>query len=251
MKLLHQTKLFLNRNSATMLTCVGGVGVVATTVMAVKATPKALKVLEQAKEEKGEELTVSEMIQVAGPTYIPTAIMGAATLTCIFSANILNKRHQASITSAYALLDSSYKEYRNKVTAIYGDDADENVRDEIAKDKYKESEVNAKTVTELFYDEYSKRFFESTIARVKEAEYRINRDLVMQEYATLNDFYEYVGLDPIPSGDSLGWTPNINLECYWQEWIDFTHSRITMDDGVECHSIVMLMEPVIDFEDYL
>lgn len=250
MNLLHRTKLFVNRNSATILTCVGGVGVIATTVLAVKATPKALLALEEAKEEKGEDLTVLETVQTAGPVYIPTIITGAATLTCIFSANILNKRHQASITSAYALLDSSYKEYRTKVNDIYGDDADEKVREEIAKDKYKDSDIDPATITELFYDEYSKRYFESTLVKVQQAEYRVNRDMMMRGYVYLNEFYEHLDLEPVPSGYSLGWSPGANLDYYWQEWIDFSHAKITMDDGTECHSIVMLMEPILEFENY-
>lgn len=45
---------FWHRNASTVLTCLGGVGVVVTSVMAVKATPKALKKIETAEQEKGE-----------------------------------------------------------------------------------------------------------------------------------------------------------------------------------------------------
>lgn len=48
---------FWHRNAATVLTCLGGIGVVATSVMAIKATPKALKKIEEAKQEKGEDLS--------------------------------------------------------------------------------------------------------------------------------------------------------------------------------------------------
>ena len=59
-KMLFKSKMFLKSNSSTILTCIGGVGVVATVVTAVKATPKALIRIEEAKEEKGEELTKKE-----------------------------------------------------------------------------------------------------------------------------------------------------------------------------------------------
>ena len=119
--LLRNSRLVLKKNGATILTCVGGVGVIATTVMAVKATPKALLLLEEAKKEKGEELTKVEVVKTAAPAYIPTAVMGVSTIACIFSANMLNKRHQAALTSAYALLNQSYKEYRGKVVDLYGE----------------------------------------------------------------------------------------------------------------------------------
>ena len=48
-------KQFWHRNASTVLSCLGGVGVVATSVLAVKATPKALKLIDKEKEEKGED----------------------------------------------------------------------------------------------------------------------------------------------------------------------------------------------------
>ena len=118
--LLRNTKVFWKRNGSTILTCAGAVGLVTTSVMAVKATPKALKKIEEAKEEKGEELTNLETIRVAGPTYIPTVLVGVSTIACIFGANVLNKRNQAALASAYALLDTSFKEYKGKLKEIYG-----------------------------------------------------------------------------------------------------------------------------------
>lgn len=55
--LLSYSKRFVKKNASTILTMIGGTGVVITSVMAVKTTPKALKMLEKAKEEKGEEIT--------------------------------------------------------------------------------------------------------------------------------------------------------------------------------------------------
>lgn len=250
--LLTNSKLFLKRNSSTVLTCIGGAGVVATAVMAVKATPKAITLLEQAKEEKGEKLTKFEVVQVAGPVYIPSIVMGAATLGCVFGANVLNKRQQASLASAYALVDNSYKEYKKKVQELYGDDAHQHVREEIAKDKYEdyEDEDEPDDGKELFYDDFSRRYFRATKMQVMQAEYRVNRDITMQGYARLNDFYEEMGVEPVDGGYELGWTREACLDLYWQEWVDFSHSKTVMDDGLECTIIYMLGEPVLDFEDY-
>lgn len=114
--LLNKAQIFLKRNSGTILTGMGAAGVVVTSIMAVKATPKAIRILEEAKEEKGEELTVVETVRAAGPIYIPAFISGASTIACIFGANILSKRNQATLASAYAFLNNSYKEYKNKVS---------------------------------------------------------------------------------------------------------------------------------------
>ena len=247
---LQYSKLFLKRNGSTILTCMGGVGVVATTIMAVKATPKALKVIEAVKEEKGDDLTKIEIVKAAGPAYIPSIAMGVTTIACIFGANVLNKRQQASLMSAYALLDNSYKDYRAKVKDLYGDVVDEKIKTEIAKDKYEENDISVEEGKQLFYDDYSGRYFESTLMDLANAEYRLNRDLIMRGYVYLNEFYEYLDIPPIESGYKLGWSPDANLDYYWQEWIDFSHKKVVMDDGLECLIVTMLSEPILDFEDY-
>lgn len=261
-KLVHRTKLFVGRNGSTILTGMAGVGLVATAVLTAKATPKAMTRVENAREEKGEELTKVETVIAAAPAYIPPILTGVATLTCMFGANVLNKRQQASLMSAYALLDNSYKEYKKKVDEVYGEGANVDVKAEIAKDKYNESELKPADGMRLFWDDFSGRIFESTIEKVQEAEYNINRDLSMNGYATLNQFYDYLGLVPIDGGDELGWSSGMNFDYYWQEWIDFghhtttvgkidfSHKKTTMGDDLECIMIVMFNEPTLGWEDY-
>ena len=135
-KLLGQAEQFIKRNSSTILTCIGGIGVVATSVMTAKATTKVSFLLKQAEEKKGDNLTKKETFNVAAPSYIPPILIGVSTIACIFGANALNKRQQASMISAYALLENSYKEYKRKVKDVYGEEAEKDVRVEIAKDKF-------------------------------------------------------------------------------------------------------------------
>ena len=246
--LVRSSQLYLTRNASTILTVVGGAGVVTTTVLGIKATPKAMMLLENAKEEKGEDLTKLEKVQVAAPVYIPTVISGAATLACIFGANMLNKRYQASLMSAYALLDNSYKEYKAKVEDLYGEDANEQITKKIAKDKYEKTEI--KNDETLFYDEFSGRFFKSTVSKVSQAEYNVNRNIHMRGWAELNEFYEDLGIDDFDKYGALGWAEGGNYEMYWQGWVDFIHNRAVTDDGVEYFIITMFEEPYVGFEDY-
>lgn len=249
-KLVNQSKRFLNRNSSTILTCLGGAGVVVTSVLAVKATPKALKLLETAKEEKGEELTSFEVIRTAGPIYIPAIITGVSTIACIFGANVLNKRSQAALMSAYALLDNSYKNYKKKVVELYGEEADREVKSSIAKDKYEETDVKVDDTKKLFFDFYSSRYFESTDEIVRKAEYDLNRELSIMSYASLNDFYDLLKIEKIDGGDDLGWSAAKNFEYYCQSWIDFAHEKVVMDDGLECYIIHIQSEPTVGYEEY-
>lgn len=250
-KLMQHSKMFLKRNSSTILTCIGGAGVVATTVMAVKATPKALRLLDAKKEEKGENLTVWETIETAGMTYVPTIITGTATIACIFGANMLNKRQQAALMSAYALLDNTYKDYQKKVGELYGEDANDNVKGEIVKDKYVDDEVSLTDDNkQLFYDEFSGRYFESTTEDVIKAEYNLNRKLADWYGVYLNEFYEMLGIEPVDEGDYLGWNSAEVYDTQWSNWIDFSHKKVTMDDGLECYILFWSVDPTFGFEDY-
>lgn len=240
---------FIKRHSSTILTYVGGAGVIVTAVMAVKATPKAIRLCEQAEEAKGERLTKFETIKTAGPVYIPTILTGSATIACIFGANVLNKRKQAALMSAYALLDSSYKEYKEKVNELYGDEAQTKVKEEIAKDHYNEEDIDLEDGKELFFDEFSGRYFESTIYDVRTAQYNINKDMALQTSVSLNDYYAYLDIPPIEGGDELGWSSGMCFDAYWQSWIDFNHYRTVMDDGLECCIVGFFTEPFVGYDE--
>lgn len=157
---------------STILTCLSGIGVVATTVLAIRATPKAVRLIEEevsGYDENGvcgTPLTKLETVKLCWKCYIPTIAVGVSTITCIFGANMLNKRGQAALMSAYALMDSSYKGYKKKVKELYGDDADTQVKNEIAKDNYEERAEPEDENAELFFDFATLQYFRAPMSEV-------------------------------------------------------------------------------------
>ena len=248
----------LKKASPTILTCIGAIGVVATAVLAVKATPKVLQLIEE--EEKGtfEELKPIEKVQVAWKEYIPAAAVGAATIIAIFGANVLNRKQIASVTGAYILLDQTYKKYKDKVVELYGKETDQKVRAEVAKDIYEEKKPETPEKSDkkgpdddetlLFYEEHYGQYFHRKLIEVMDAEYRINKKLAQDGEASLNDFYEYLGLDPIEVGDAMGWSQEAICDFYNPSWIDFDHELVTMEDGMECYVINILVKPLRDYD---
>ncbi len=230
-----------------ILTCVGSIGVAATAVLAVKATPKAMRLLESAEEEKGEELTTLETVKIAGPAYIPAAITGVSTIACIFGANILSKCQQASLMSAYALIENSYKEYKNKLKVLYGDDADKEVTQEIVKDRYEDYDVSVSDGKQLFFDYFSMRYFESTMEEVLIGENNFNKNLTLNGYASLNELYDSLGIPRVDYGYELGWSHEAGGAFYGYSWIDFEHEKIILEGDLECCIISMSHEPTADF----
>lgn len=258
-KFTRHASMYLKRNSSTILTIASAVGVVVTVITAVKATPKATARLEEAKEEKGEELTTLEVVKVAAPVYIPSVVVGTGTIICMFSANALSKRHQAALSSAYALIDGSYKEYKSKLKELYGEEAHNNIVDSIVKEHCNETylystdfgssslelEPGDEGEMMLFYDHYSERYFETTMEKVLQAEYHLNRNFSIGFCAPVNEFYEFLGLCPIDGGDEVGWTMADGIN-----WIDFNHRKVQLDDGLSCYVIEMVFSPTSDFMDY-
>lgn len=249
-QMLRKTQKVVTRNAPIILSSVSVVGVASTAILAAKATPKALRLLEQAKEEKNEELTTFEKVLTVAPAYIPATLVGVATVACIFGAHVLNKKQQAALASAYALLNSSYNEYKEKVKELHGDDGELEIRSELAKDKAREQEVQHEDDGKnLFYDEYSQRFFRATNETVLRAEYELNKEVNTNFYATINEFYDMLGLERTDGGDAIGWSSAQMYEMYWNDWIEFWHEKAETDDGVGFY-ILHYSEPFPDFEDY-
>lgn len=253
-------KQFWKDNSATILTGLGTIGVIVTTALAIKATTKAVQIIEDSKEEKGEELTKSEIVKKVGKIYIPTILSGAATIGCIVGANVLNKKQQASLVSAYALIDNSYKEYKNKLKELYGEEAHQKVVESLAVEKADDIYIHSESLCtncdlaleehnskpKLFYDEYGKRYFEATIEQVITAEYHLNRNYVLRGFSVLNEFYEFLGLEPTKYGSVVGWAP-LDDGMYW---IDFNHHKAVLEDGRECYIIEMPFAPSANYNEY-
>lgn len=240
--------LYLKKSLPTILTGLSVVGVVATTVMTAKATVKAVDILEQAEIEKGETLTKTEKIVKSAPVYVPAFLLMVATVFCVASVNVTNKRLIAGLISAYELSDKTFMKYREKVEELYGDEADNRVREELTKDDYKEKDIPKTEDKCLFYEPFSGEFFERTKEEVVLAEYHFNRNFAIRGYAVLNELYSFLDLPNTDFGEVMGWSFDVGI-CEGWCWIDFDHTKIYMDDGRECYVITMPFAPREDYED--
>lgn len=262
-KVLHKSGLYIKKYSPVALSFAASVGVVVTAVVAVKATPRAIELI-QADSRRNHDgdphaFTKKEAIMSAWKCYIPAVVFGVSTIACIMGANALNRRQQAALTSAYALVNNSYKEYKDKLKELYGEEAHQRIMKELAVEKAKNVPIEASGIFSsrtlgfedlveeeaLFYDAMGDRYFTSTITHVLEAEYHLNRNFCLGWIPSLNDFYEFLGLEKTSYGDSIGWT-NSNGDYYW---IDFFHIHTEIDGTMDCWVIDAEQTPTSDFLD--
>lgn len=239
----------IKRMLPTVMTGVSIVGIIFTAVVTAKQTPKAIELLENAKKEKGEPLTVMEKVRTAAPAYIPAVIIGALTIACIIETNLLNERQKAAYISAYTALSKSYSRYKEKVTELYGDNADYIIEDELIKEKANADSLYSSDEKLTFYEEFYGDFFELSKEEVLRAEYELNKNFILRGYTTLNEFYEFLGLPKTEMGDKLGWSADSGWAFYGYSWIDFEHKKHSLDDGMQYYTISFPFPPTLDYDD--
>lgn len=248
-KFIKNTKGFMRKHSPEILTGIGVTGMITTTVLAVKATPKALILLENAKNEKNEDLTVVETVKVAWKPYIPAVLTGVASVTCIIGASTVSTKRNAALAAAYTLSEKTLLTYRDKVVETIGEKKEKEVREKIAQDEVDKHPISTSQViitskgTTLCKDSLSKRYFESDIDTIKRIVNNLNRNINNRDYVSLNEFYHELGLEGVPNGDRLGWNVSDGL-------IDVDFDACITEDDRPCIVVEHLVPPKYDFDKF-
>lgn len=223
----------LKRALPTILSLLGGAGLIGTAVLTAKATKEVTK----------REVLYGENPKKNWKKYIPAASVGLGSLACILGANVLNKKQQASIASGAMLFNETYRQYQQKVKEKFGEEAHEEIMDEIKMERTKDDVyvysaglLGSNSVgfeglgeqTQQFYDCFSKRYFTAKPTQVLQAMYHANRNFSLGGGEMLNQYYEFVGLAQLEEFDDLMWM--VNDDMYW---IDFNIERRKDKNGVD------------------
>lgn len=240
---------------APTIATVAGIGFgAATVVLAVKETPKALVLVEEKKREIADEtgervesLHPVDVVKTTWKCYIPAITTGVLSVLCITGANSIHVRRNATLMAAYALTDSSFREYRDKVVETIGEKKEKTVREAIAQDKLDKDPVTNKEVfiTEkgqtLCYDALNGRYFKSDQNDVERAVNAVNRIMVNHNYVSLNNLYYELGLEGTKLGNELGW--NIDMGT-----IKVDYHAMLAKDGTPCLVVDFDKYPIYDYD---
>lgn len=248
-KLKSATKV-ISKNSPTILMWMSVGGVISTVVMGVKATPKALYLIELEKEELGKNrLTKTEVVKTVWKCYIPAALMAGMTIACIVGGNQVNLKRNAALATAYSLTEATLKEYQTKVVETIGANKEKKIKDDIAKDKIKKNPPQGKEVIftgngeTLCYEAISGRYFKSDIEKLRRVENLANNELLQDDFISLNDIYYEMGLPNTKMGDEIGWRIADGMFA-------FEFSSQLSEDGVPCLVVDYERIPRYDYMDY-
>lgn len=213
-KFVSDVQATLTKHSPEILTGIGIAGMITTTILAVKATPKALQNIEDVKkEQKVEKLTPVETVKATWKCYIPAAVTGVVSTGCLIGASSVNARRMTALTTAYKLSETALTEYKDKVIETIGEKKEKTVREKVAEKKVKDNPITRSDVVftgngdTRFYDPMSGRHFTSNLDKVKKAENELNNTMLhtITGHASLNDLYDELDLPHTNIGDEFGW----------------------------------------------
>lgn len=245
----------LAKESPSILTGVGAVGVISTAVMAVRATPKAMIILDEERYVRAREdrlsrpLSKKEIFLLTWKCYVPTIIMGGMAIACIIGANSINLRRNAALASVYGLTEAALKEYQDKVVETFGETKAQQVKDSIAKDRVEKTPPSPDKIIKtgkgetLCLDPYSSRYFKHDIEKIRKVINELNRDLLNDDFVSLNDVYYALGLPETKLGVDMGWHISDGL-------IEFDFSSQLTRDGEPCLVLDFKNEPVYMHRDF-
>lgn len=263
----------IKKRSPEILTGIGIAGMVTTTVLAVKATPKALELIEEEKRKQNRELLDEtekngqencsqidklkpvEVVKVAWKPYIPAVLLGTASAACLIGANSVHARRHAALYSAYKLSETALTEYKDKVKEIVPEKKVKEIKQKLADDKVdkvakKDSEnkdskprvIVSNDGDTWFVDPFTNEPFLSTTAKVDAAINKVNRQMMDEMFASLSDLYDELGIDHTVNSDDIGW-------CIDDGLIESDFSDAVVRNGKAYVVMDFLKRPEYGFDD--
>ena len=264
---------FLKANAGWVLTALGSLGLVGTSVLVAKEAPKAKQAVYDAtvREHKvwieeniqdihdGKELrnpgewpglTNIDKLKVAAPIYIPAIVTGLMALGCFWGAQIFNVRKQAALISAYGMLAMQFDQYREAIRAEHGEEADKRAY-EVSKTevrKLKNEIVKLKEEHGPFLYEFTTLpgvIFEERPAQLFNALMHYNRNAMLRGANDLHELYQFAGVPEscydINVAKQYGWQEYENEAGWGMVYIDFEMKPVRN----RCGRTVYLIDPVI------
>ena len=230
----RQFEKLIGDNSPAILTGIGVAGALATAYLTGRAAYRSYSALYEAKmmrigpqghvdskEVFDDLLTPKEKFEVVWKLYIPAAGVASFTIAAIVMANRVGNRRTAAFAAAYGLSEKAFSEYRSKVVEKIGENKERKIRDELT-----EEQVQAAPPPEILIGGEGKsivrdnfgRYFEMSDAMetLKKAQNDFYYQVLHQNYGSMSEFFNKVGIPPNDISENLGWDNTMKFE------LDFT-----------------------------
>lgn len=246
-------------NSPAILTGLGCVGMVTTVIFAVKATPRAIELIQDKAEEIDDErpiyldeavekIGVKEAVKASWELYIPAVAMGTISIACLIGAQRINATRNAALAGLYSVAEKTLTDYQAKVVEKIGEKKEGEIREEVAKEQVKGTESSLENVVfdgtgkHLVYDTLSGRYFRSDANEIQAAINQCNKQMIDEIFLDLNEYYIALGLNQVQIGNDLGWNSD--------RLIDVNFAATVAPNGEPCIVLDYNTLPRGDFRRY-
>ena len=256
-KMINKVKFNIVKHSPEILMGIGIAGVVTSTVLACRSTLKVKDILEdketnmnnvkevlaEGREDYTEEDARKDKTIIMTTTairimklYAPSVIIGAGSIACLLESHNVMRNRNAGLAAALAATTESFKQYRERVTAKYGDEVDKEMRYGIKKEKKEKDGKKTKEDIVVGCDEkelsgYARYFNESNINWTDDPQFNMmflrqnqnwaNDKLISQGYLYLNDVYDALGFPKTKAGQVVGWVYDPKNNERGDNYVDF------------------------------
>lgn len=239
--IISRNALKVQKASPNLMFGAGVVGMVGTVILASKATLKLEAVLDETEgmKEKAKEarekypekyterdfqkdMTIVHTKQALKVTklYSPAITTGVVSIGLLTGAHMTLNRRNAGLMAAYAAVDKSFKEYRERVLKEVGPERERELRfgsEEVTKtvtdEKGKETTTKVKAPAGVsqyarFFDESNPNYSpipENSMFFLKMHQNYLNNQLQARGHVFLNEVFDALGMERTSAGAVVGW----------------------------------------------
>lgn len=293
----------LRKHCPEILLTTGIISGIAGAVVACKQTPKIYEVLESAYEENDEihkyletngyteKYTKEDKVKDQaiiftrtaidiGKIYTPAIGLGVLSLTCILASHNILRQRNAALAAAYTIVDTGFKNYRNRVIERFGEEVDKELRFNINEKEVEEVVVDKNGKEKIVkkkakicegsglngldgYSDYARFFDSSSRDWKKDPEYNLMYLKTQEQYANdllrgkgylyLNEVYNLLDIPETKAGQVVGWVYDPTGEKFpnhkGDNYIDFgvySTNRQVNRDFVNGYENVILLDFNVD-----
>lgn len=211
----------ITANSPVLLVGTAIAGILSTGVLAAKGGYKARGIIDEAQDKRFANseppLSFTDKAQLTWLCYAVPAVTGASTIASVVGVHTIHTKRHAALAGLYAVTSGKLDDYRDKAEELLGTKKTQQLNDAVAQQSVDRNPVGDHEVivlnggTELMHDDWSGRYFLGSVPIVEAAIAEVNLQIAESGEAALNDFYDAVGLPPIPMGLQFGWNGKTRL----------------------------------------
>ena len=222
---LHKFGFKFKKHSPEILAVAGVVGIVASGIMACKASTKLSGVIEETKEQldqvhdyvekngfsdkyteedskKDTAIIYTQTAVKLVKLYGPAVILGTLSITAMLTSNKILRKRNIALAAAYTTVDKAFKDYRGRVIERFGEELDKELKynlkskeiEEVVTDENGEETAVKKTVKAMNPNDISQyaRFFDESCSSWNKSQFH-NQMFLKQQQNYANDLLKAQG----------------------------------------------------------